>query len=222
MVKGSSPFARTSLVVAALIGCGGSTVGTPPSANDAGSDTRATTDAAPPPVPQQHRPGSPPCTAPRPAGYAITPAPSGSQCTSDNDCTKGLNGRCNGQGALGHATNACSYDACTSDTDCGGAQVCDCRNTVNQDANTCFHGDCRVDSDCGDEYCSPSLTGYDPASCPNVVAGSVGYFCHTRQDACIDDSECNPQSGGTCSFDVNALRWQCFKPLCVGGLGSSP
>jgi hypothetical protein len=114
--------------------------------------------------------------------------------------------------------NTCSYDACTSDSDCGGGSVCECRVSPNFDANTCFHGDCRVDADCGGEYCSPSLTQLD-STCLNVPPGSVGYFCHTRQDACINDADCPTQTGAQCAFSADALRWQCYVPQCTLGGG---
>ncbi len=114
--------------------------------------------------------------------------------------------------------NFCSYDACTSDADCGVGQVCECRNDANYDANVCFYGNCQFDADCGGEYGSPSLT--DLASgCINVPPWSVGYFCHTRQDTCPDDSDC-VSNGGSCAFSAQSFHWRCYAPMCLGGVGS--
>jgi hypothetical protein len=119
------------------------------------------------------------------------------------------------EGPVGQWTDACSYDACASDSDCGAGAVCDCRDGANYNANTCFRGDCRVDADCGGEYCSPSLTQLG-SDCVNVPQGSVGYFCHTRQDTCTNDSDCS-MPGGTCAFSADVGHWQCYVPSCTLG-----
>jgi hypothetical protein len=219
MMAAARDTAIVFLVFAALTGCGsGESTGSSPDAGPA-ADGGVAPEAAPPaPVPQQHRPTNAACTAPRPAGDPALPSPSGSTCSSDGDCTQGTNGRCYPLvGGPPPPKNGCSYDACTSDSDCGAGQVCDCRNGASNDANVCFHGNCRVDADCGGEYCSPSLTVLS-SSCINVPAGSVGYFCHTRQDTCLNDSDC-ASTGGYCAFSTDSLHWQCYAPMCLGGVG---
>jgi hypothetical protein len=38
-----------------------------------------------------------------------------------------------------------------------------------------------------------------------------GYFCHTQEDTCTDDADCN--GGGYCGYDPSKNLWSCF--LCV-------
>jgi hypothetical protein len=38
-----------------------------------------------------------------------------------------------------------------------------------------------------------------------------GYFCHTKDDDCIDDSDCGD---GTCNYDKFEGRWSCS--VCRG------
>jgi hypothetical protein len=33
-----------------------------------------------------------------------------------------------------------------------------------------------------------------------------GYFCHTPNDRCLDDSDC---ASGTCNFDLTRQSWIC-------------
>jgi hypothetical protein len=96
-------------------------------------------------------------------------------------------------------------------------------------ANSCeTESNCRVDSDCGPRgYCSPSqveafcmcpsaaLCGDSGASCsangkpvPCECGDACGhgYFCHTRDDTCVDDSDC---PDGTCNYDTVVKRWTC-------------
>jgi hypothetical protein len=39
-----------------------------------------------------------------------------------------------------------------------------------------------------------------------------GYFCHTPNDRCIDDSDCG---GGLCTFDLTGQTWVCVS-VCIG------
>jgi hypothetical protein len=98
-----------------------------------------------------------------------------------------------------------------------------------------------VDTECGPcGYCSPSVAAGDcqclsAAMCalgPPGLLGTCyvnstqvpcdercgdscghGYFCHTPQDTCIDDSDCG--NGGddeflpTCNYDVPSATWTC-------------
>src|SRR3954471_10049076 len=78
-------------------------------------------------------------------------------CTTDTDCTQGVNGRCIGTGAV--AGCACTYDQCSTDSDCATSGTCACHGSpyTYGSGNVCVAGNCRSDSDCGtDGLCSPS------------------------------------------------------------------
>jgi hypothetical protein len=126
-------------------------------------------------------------------------------CTSDSACTQGTNGRCNPIGPLPGCQ--CNYDACQHDTDCGSGHACACHGTADTGTygNTCVPGNCRVDSDCGPGgYCSPSL---NTMSCG---VGVAGYYCHTANDQCIDDTDCVATMGNaTCTYSTANSRWEC-------------
>lgn len=127
----------------------------------------------------------------------------------------------------------CSYDACTSDSDCAAGVPCQCRESAEDNApNVCVTGgNCAVDSDCGSGgYCSPSLVtvglcqcGGSPELCGDsgarCYAGSTevpctcgercghAFYCHTPCDACRDDIDCDV--GKTCNYDILDKRWEC-------------
>jgi hypothetical protein len=188
--------------------------GTP--VTDAGLEADAPTSRFPQ-VPALHRVSATACTQPRPPGNV---APCGiyfkadaGNCANDQDCTAGLNGRCNCDWPP--SGGQCSYDACTSDSDCPGREVCDCRESpahVTWGTQTvCLAGNCRTDSDCGPGgYCSPSPL-------PGCGAGSwYGYFCHTPGDQCVDDADCN-QGNAYCAYDMSSSRWVCSTGMCIDG-----
>lgn len=145
-------------------------------------------------------------------------------CVQDSDCSDGMNGRCLGNGSVACVTG-CSYDACFSDSDCPGNQPCECRHSASSTGtNSCVSGgNCRIDAECGsDGFCSPSLVGdnpchcYNAASCgPDGCADSCGhgYFCHTAQDSCLDDSDCSGAIG--CNYDQLDKRWTCNVLACL-------
>jgi len=136
-------------------------------------------------------------------------------CLQDSDCTSGTNGRCT-SGPVA-CSIGCTYDECLSDADCTGNMPCACRSSGSDSMrNFCAsQSNCRIDADCGpDGYCSPSLldlvqnNGY--AACEGLA---TGYFCHTQDDHCTDDSDCNQ---GTCNFDLTSQSWSCglcYPPL---------
>ena len=191
-------------------------------------------------VPMNHRPAGASC--PRQRGpvtpdASACGAPDGGGCgvcASDSDCTAGPNGRCYTGGGAGHSS--CSYDECFGDSDCEGGAPCDCRaSSSSLTANSCrTASNCTVDSDCGPGgYCSPSvpagfcsclstaLCGDSGSSCtangvsvPCDCGDSCGhgYFCHTRCDECVDDSDCGDQE--TCNYDTLSDRWDCSE--CLG------
>jgi hypothetical protein len=132
-------------------------------------------------------------------------------CHAHADCTAGQNGRCSGNG---HDGWHCTYDQCFADADCSGtaaSSVCACEGGFRSDNNVCLRdGNCRTDADCGSGgYCSPSL-----GSCGNY-AKAVGYFCHTPQDECVNDSDCG---GGPwyCAYSPLVGHWKCSNAHCVG------
>jgi hypothetical protein len=144
----------------------------------------------------------------------------GAGCTSDRDCTAGMNGRCFSGGRI--AICQCSYDTCTTDADCtkvGGP--CECRPDTQpgqgivapmpSPANVCKAGNCQTDASCGPGgYCSPSL-----GTCGNF-GGVVGYYCHTPKDKCVDDTDCAAQGGGDCRYDTTTGAWACATSQCAG------
>jgi hypothetical protein len=164
-------------------------------------------DRSPPPtrVPLYHRPDDSQCTAPRSAG-SCTAGMMGPPfvCSTDSQCADGgADGRCTNSPG-GPAGCFCTYDACGTDNDCPSGQLCVCHDSAyNHDGNTCLPGNCRVDADCGPGgYCSP-------AHGTNDCGGVNGYYCHTPQDQCIDDSDCAGQGFDVCSWSAQANRWEC-------------
>ncbi|MGK0360759.1 MAG: hypothetical protein ACI9U2_003073, partial [Bradymonadia bacterium] len=138
-------------------------------------------------VPAKHRPAPIDCDDAR--GPGATPEEGGApvDCLTDDDCPDGDNGRCTGNG---HDGWYCTYDRCFADADCDG--VCQCGGGFRSDHNVCLGGDCRVDADCGAAgFCSPSF-----GDC-GAYTGVNAYYCHTSDDTCIDDADCEgePQFG---------------------------
>jgi hypothetical protein len=169
-------------------------------------------------VPLHHRPTPASCPSERGPGPAGQPYPSGvaSTCTSDSQCTAGVNGRCFPfEGLVGNG--GCSYDECSTDSDCGSGVTCLCRgSSADNSANVCVGGgNCVLDSDCGPGgYCSPSVEQDCRLTTP--------YFCHTAMDTCTDDSDCPSVDAGpvpcgaltTCAFDPQEQRWACTQLTC--------
>jgi hypothetical protein len=164
-------------------------------------------------IPMNHRPDDSQCASARSAGTCTI----GSMlptfdCSSDTQCTDGgANGRCT-NGAGGIASCLCTYDTCTVDTDCPSGQLCVCHGSDRAyGGNTCMPGNCRVDSDCGQGgYCSPSPGG----ACGYYVSG---YYCHTSNDACVNDSDCSDSGlGKSCVWSKDDARWECqLVPICL-------
>ncbi|MFK7990758.1 MAG: hypothetical protein AB8I08_32355 [Sandaracinaceae bacterium] len=163
--------------------------------------------------PEEHRPGAGACDDERPYPSIDPEAADISDCARHEDCTDGLNGRCVGSSFHGYR---CTYDGCFADDECGEGP-CACGGRWS-DANRCVPGDCQVDADCGPGgYCSPSL-----GSCGDY-GGVVGYFCHSCDDECVDDSDCpdtdsrtGVSQAGYCAFSPEAGRWQCSNQWCAG------
>jgi Cys-rich repeat protein len=100
---------------------------------------------------------------------------------------------------------------CSDDAACPSGETCACHGSAySSGGNTCVPGNCRVDSDCGaGGYCSPTE---DVMSC----GGVGGYYCHTAQDRCVNDSDC--ADGGfpdVCAYSTSAGYWECAQQsLC--------
>jgi hypothetical protein len=182
-----------------------------PSIADSGGGSSSGADAGGR-VPVNHRPNDDQCAGPAPAGNCMggDGTLGGSfMCLEDSDCTAGPNGRCGNPG--GPAGCSCSYDACTQDTDCPSGKTCACHGSpFSAVGNTCVAGNCRVDADCGaGGYCSP--TAPSDGVCGNVA----GYYCHTPNDLCLNDSDCVDAGGGPggsfCEYSTTNSRWECAR-----------
>jgi hypothetical protein len=101
---------------------------------------------------------------------------------------------------------SCVYGWCSGDTACDPGQLCDCGEAAA--SNRCVSAGCNLDSDCPGSYCSPTL-----GDC-GAYGGTVGYYCHTPSDECIDDADCS--DGGYCKYDLVRAHWVCGAGTCVG------
>ncbi len=159
--------------------------------------------------PLRHRPVAEACDRERPAGNGVGNDRDSVECNADEDCADGENGRC-----IQHRDVQCTYDSCFDDSACGGF-ACECEGGWGSDHNICLNqGNCLVNADCGEGgYCSPSL-----GDCGDY-GGTVGYFCHTPEDECIDDADCGGASGESdnyCKFNPAVGHWTCDNAQCVG------
>ena len=180
------------------------------------------------------------CTAPADSGLCICVADSDCTAGQNGRCTRNIRPTVGGFGIPADYSEgtSCSYDECFSDSQCSdGGAPCTCRASgILTEANVCVSGgNCAVDSECGPGgYCSPSAL--EGCSCwgpcapdagggcaesidggPPVAVACVcsipcsGYFCHTRCDQCVEDSDCQ---SGHCSYDTMSGRWECLQPAC--------
>jgi hypothetical protein len=133
-----------------------------------------------------------------------------------------MGGRCDCVFPEAGSPQLCTYDECTSDSDCQGG-LCSCAAL----GNVCIPALCHVDSDCGDGgFCSPG---------PKVVCtGAIIYACHSAGDTCFNDSDCLPgapppgpyaycsTSPPTCMYDPTLGHWACANgsPECCPDGGS--
>jgi hypothetical protein len=212
-VGGSTSTGGTNTATGGVGGLGGLT-GTGGMAGAAGHPVTA--------VPPLHRPTAVVCSD---AGAPLSGYEGGTRlptadggtigCTTASTCpacSNGLPDRCvalnvltnGGGGGASGSSSICASDECISDQDCGPKGVCSCGT---QGGNICLFGNCRVDSDCGPGgYCSPST----PRSCSG---GSRGYYCHTAQDQCRADADCQ---GLACTYSIEAAIWTCATIYCAG------
>lgn len=165
-------------------------------------------------APVNHRPDDSQCLTQAPPGDCTFGGSSGGpNCSSDAQCVDaGVNGRCvtnNGGAAFCY----CTSDSCADDGACPTGQTCACHGSpyTGGVGNHCVPGNCRVDADCGvGGWCSPT---YTTSGC-----GSVGgYYCHTPQDQCVNDSDCaDAGSFYVCAFETNIGYWSCvMQALCA-------
>jgi hypothetical protein len=176
--------------------------------------------------PTSHRPTHVNCMSTRPpglqdgGGMPFCAGEKGS-CTSDSQCPEtndagGTNGRCTPSEDDGPAIGcpSCQYDQCSTDSQCGPDSVCACGGDAlaGRFPNGCLTGNCQIDSDCGPGgYCSPN-GGF-------CGEGTLGYYCHTADDQCHNDSDClnNPDfAGGECVYDMSKKIWDCQGEACPG------
>lgn len=176
-------------------------------------DTSDTVDAGVSPtlvVPENHRPEAVVCDEERPPGYDGSYPVTG-ECESDDDCVAGERGRCTDMRGL----TVCTYDECVDDSACPTGGPCGCEQGFWAEHNVCLAGNCRLDSDCGvNGYCSPTL-----GDCGNYT-GIIGYWCHTPEDECVNDSQCASTSEslgpGYCMYASEVGHWVCSYTHCVG------
>lgn len=159
------------------------------------------------PVAEQHRASASACPMDRPM---TTPDPTAmGDCATDADCTEGVNGRC-----VSHRGYAfCSYDTCFADDACEGPCLCrgEGGGVGSGGANRCVSGNCQTDADCGPgNFCSPTL-----GDC-GLYGGTVGYYCHTCDDECTNDSECTEMGAGYCAYSPTVAHWICQYTQCAG------
>lgn len=185
------------LVVSTVVGC-------------SGAGTAKPLPSPPPRAATVHRAAASTCA---PRAPSASPAQGGvaGDCMTDADCTQGRNGRCQGTG-LGIV--GCTYDACTADADCSGGGFCDCRATESLVVNRCVTSfDCHIDADCGpSDFCSPS---WNPDGTGGTSLSFQGYFCHTSQDECVNDADCQSSTsyagGVSCDFEPGRSLWRCSR-----------
>jgi hypothetical protein len=179
------------------------------------SDSRSGSTGGQSAVPADHRAEAVACPEERGPGSATIVG----ECTRDSDCTDGINGRCITPNVVGPSGGSrCDYDTCFSDADCPSSQPCRCRRSAaDSSPNYCLvESSCRIDSDCGPGgFCSPSLLHIDGSI---QGGGSFGYFCHTPDDLCLYDSDCDPSTCElpscawlACGYGAISKRWECFR-----------
>ena len=222
----SERIVRAVAALSLVSGCGATVTSTPdgsvaadlPPSDAPRPDVPVVDVPRPGRVPLRHRASAMTCPSTRPAA-TCDPGGGGPpvECRVDGDCATGVNGRC-----VGNPRNGCqcSYDRCTTDGECTTGGPCECRigSLGGGGANVCIAGNCRVDADCGaGGYCSPTL-GF----CGDF-GGLAGYYCHTPQDACIDDADCQTVLDGGflgqrpyCMFTREVGRWTCSNSGCAG------
>lgn len=132
-------------------------------------------------------------------------SPSHVGCFCHDECDQGRNGRCDPAG------HGCSYDDCIADSDCPDDHLCACSQGPDE-THRCIQAGCRTNADCaGDLHCSPTRA----SECSNV-SGVVAYQCHTENDGCQSDADCDgATTTGLCVHDAEQARWVCSTSRCT-------
>jgi hypothetical protein len=141
----------------------------------------------------------------------------GGGCQTDLECDAGLGGRCRwSRYGDGGGANACTYDACYTDSTCMG--VCGC-GVGSQLQNLCLsNSNCRIDHDCASGqrcvYSDPIILRAqleDAVNQGNEVGGinfagdAIGYFCTTPDDDCRAPK---PDRAVSCIYNLQSKHWQ--------------
>ncbi len=147
-------------------------------------------------VPLHHQPAGAVCS---PSSVGVSPdastcaAPDGGACgacSSDSDYT---------------ASNCRTDDDCGPDGYCSPSVLegCVCLSTAlcGDAGGGCYAGTS------GSVVGLPPGPGWVSVPCSCGDACGHGYFCHTRCDTCVDDSDCTGQ--GTCNYDSLNHLWSC-------------
>jgi len=145
------------------------------------------------------------------------------ECALDDECTARSGGRCSelvqaiwwGGRSLG---TRCTYDACSTDDDCGGGAVCGCAIGFTGH-NVCLpQSQCRTDSHCAaGQVCALSrptvlsppgviVDGTERLDGNGVPDESLGYFCTTPEDECRPGEE-PPYPSLGCTYATDAHHW---------------
>jgi hypothetical protein len=153
-----------------------------------------------------------------PTCAASTPA---TACTTDADCANSGNQALVGKCVATAAGKVCDFNQCATDADCksGGVNACSCQGQTfgyshSSEGAVCVPSNCHTDADCGaNGFCSPSVDD----ECGGFY-GVQGYYCHTCEDTCVDDSDCGSNGGpaGYCAYDSALGHWACAYGGCAG------
>lgn len=205
------------LGVFALFGCRTNILSSDAPTDLKPTDLKPPVDLRPAPsrTPLVHRPSAVACPTTRGPGTCQSTPLGGGMCKADSECTTGRNPRCSGNA---HDGCNCYSDACVVDGDCDAGKLCDCRVAWREGGdppNRCLPGNCRVDADCGAKgFCSPSFGGC------GAYEGVTGWFCHTADDDCTNDDECQQLDGGFgppyCGYRPEIGHWTCAVTQCAG------
>jgi hypothetical protein len=157
-------------------------------------------------VPDEHRAQAATCS--RNPEVGSTGDASAVSCASDAECML------DGESIVPQHCIAqqCGVDECFVDSDCGSDRLCVCSaddgGGLRLPVNRCVAAQCHVDADCGaGAYCSPSR-GY---------CGSVdGFYCHTSEDTCVDESTDCSCGGNACVYAPPVGHFVCGTNICSG------
>lgn len=132
-------------------------------------------------------------------------------CLADSDCPACASGQLD---RCVTWESVCTCDLCNTDENCGATGVCSCNGqsrgySGRSIGNVCVPSNCRVDTDCGPAgFCSPTVD----FTCGGFY-GLAGYYCHTANDQCTNDSDCTQ---GDCRYSPQIGYWLCGTGFCAG------